>query len=84
MAVVGPRPLLKEYLPLYNAHQARRHEVSIFDFGCGIWAFECSAVIETGQLVLCRGLFEWDDILHNGLGCMAGSLVIGIIFRKIT
>lgn len=28
MAVVGPRPLLKEYLPLYNAHQARRHEVS--------------------------------------------------------
>ena len=27
MAVVGPRPLLKEYLPLYNAHQARRHEV---------------------------------------------------------
>ena len=27
MAVVGPRPLLKEYLPLYNDHQARRHEV---------------------------------------------------------
>ena len=27
MAVVGPRPLLKEYLPLYNEHQARRHEV---------------------------------------------------------
>lgn len=27
MSVVGPRPLLKEYLPLYNEHQARRHEV---------------------------------------------------------
>ncbi len=27
MAVVGPRPLLVKYLPLYNAHQARRHEV---------------------------------------------------------
>jgi lipopolysaccharide/colanic/teichoic acid biosynthesis glycosyltransferase len=27
MSVVGPRPLLTEYLPLYNAHQARRHEV---------------------------------------------------------
>lgn len=27
MAVVGPRPLLVEYLPLYNQHQARRHEV---------------------------------------------------------
>ena len=27
MSVVGPRPLLVEYLPLYNAKQARRHEV---------------------------------------------------------
>lgn len=27
MSVVGPRPLLVRYLPLYNEHQARRHEV---------------------------------------------------------
>lgn len=27
MSIVGPRPLLVQYLPLYNAHQARRHEV---------------------------------------------------------
>ena len=27
MSIVGPRPLLVKYLPLYNAHQARRHEV---------------------------------------------------------
>lgn len=27
MAVCGPRPLLPKYLPLYNEHQARRHEV---------------------------------------------------------
>lgn len=27
MSVVGPRPLLVEYLPLYNEHQSRRHEV---------------------------------------------------------
>lgn len=27
MAVVGPRPLLVEYLPLYDERQARRHEV---------------------------------------------------------
>ena len=26
MSVVGPRPLLVRYLPLYNVHQARRHE----------------------------------------------------------
>lgn len=27
MSLVGPRPLLMEYLPLYDARQARRHEV---------------------------------------------------------
>jgi len=27
MSLVGPRPLLVEYLPLYSAKQARRHEV---------------------------------------------------------
>lgn len=27
MALVGPRPLLVKYLPLYSAEQARRHEV---------------------------------------------------------
>lgn len=27
MSVVGPRPLLVRYLPRYNKHQARRHEV---------------------------------------------------------
>lgn len=27
MSLVGPRPLLMEYLPLYNAEQSRRHQV---------------------------------------------------------
>lgn len=27
MSIVGPRPLLMEYLPLYNARQAKRHDV---------------------------------------------------------
>lgn len=27
MALIGPRPLLVQYLPLYSAEQARRHEV---------------------------------------------------------
>lgn len=27
MSIVGPRPLLVRYLPLYSEHQARRHEV---------------------------------------------------------
>jgi undecaprenyl phosphate N,N'-diacetylbacillosamine 1-phosphate transferase len=27
MSLIGPRPLLVEYLPIYNKHQTRRHEV---------------------------------------------------------
>mgnify|MGYP003482398842 FL=1 len=27
MALIGPRPLLVKYLPLYSEEQARRHEV---------------------------------------------------------
>lgn len=27
MALIGPRPLLPQYLPLYDKEQARRHEV---------------------------------------------------------
>lgn len=33
-----------------------------------------SACIEVLQLVLCRGFFEFDDIIHNGLGCMLGAI----------
>ena len=29
MALIGPRPLLIEYLPLYSPEQARRHEVRL-------------------------------------------------------
>ena len=34
-----------------------------------------SSVIEVSQLVFCRGLFEFDDIIHNSLGCMLGTLI---------
>lgn len=34
--------------------------------------FVISCIIEVCQLVLCRGLFEWDDMVHNALGCLVG------------
>lgn len=40
-----------------------------------------STVIETCQLVFCRGLFEWDDMIHNGIGCMIGCVIMGICRR---
>lgn len=35
-----------------------------------------STAIELLQLILCRGLFEWDDIIHNSLGCMFGVILM--------
>lgn len=42
-----------------------------------------SAVIEILQLILCRGLFEFDDMIHNGFGCMLGSVLAGQLFQKL-
>ncbi|MCC8082162.1 MAG: VanZ family protein [Lachnospiraceae bacterium] len=35
--------------------------------------FIFSALIETLQLITHRGFFEWDDMLHNGFGCLMGA-----------
>lgn len=43
--------------------------------------FFIAAVIESCQLIFKRGLFEWDDMLHNGLGCMFGCLVINAVIK---
>ena len=47
MSVVGPRPLLMEYLPLYTPEQARRHEVRPGMAG---------PVIMSG-----RNILDWDE-----------------------
>lgn len=36
-----------------------------------------SSCIEGLQLLLCRGLFEFDDILDNTLGCVLGQILLG-------
>lgn len=44
--------------------------------------FLISAAIETCQLIFRRGLFEWDDMIHNGIGCMVGCLLMNLFWRK--
>lgn len=42
-----------------------------------------SFFIETSQLILHRGLFEWDDMIHNSLGAMLGCIIANKIFEKL-
>ena len=47
-------------LPIIANHKVKWYRTLLF----GVLV---SAVIETSQLVFMRGLFEWDDMIHNGL-----------------
>ena len=33
-------------------------------------------LIELAQLLCCRGLFEFDDVIHNALGTAVGVLIV--------
>lgn len=52
MSLIGPRPLLVEYLPLYTKEQARRHEVRP---GISGWA-----QVHSRNLLLLSKKFEYD------------------------
>ena len=38
-----------------------------------------SATIEMSQLIMMRGLFECDDMINNGLGCVIGFVIVNKI-----
>ena len=42
-----------------------------------------SLAIEVCQLVFMRGLFEWDDMIHNGVGCVIGCVIGNLVLRWI-
>ena len=46
-----------------------------------LYGLEISLIIETLQLLSYRGYFEWDDLLHNSVGCMLGAVVIERVQR---
>ncbi len=61
---------------------------AIFKSKCSWYCGLCvgiliSGVIEVSQLVLCRGLFELDDILHNTIGCILGIWLMNLIIQSV-
>lgn len=46
-----------------------------------LFGFAVSAVIEVCQLVFHRGLFEWDDMIHNAFGCMIGCVMTDLFLK---
>lgn len=41
-----------------------------------------SACIEISQLIFLRGLFEWDDMIHNAFGCMVGCIICNMLICR--
>ena len=75
MALIGPRPLLVQYLPLYNKEQARRHEVRP---GISGWA-QChgrNAISWTEK-------FELDVLYVDHVSLWTDLKVIWITIQKV-
>ena len=75
MALIGPRPLLSQYLPLYSEEQARRHEVRP---GITGWA-QChgrNAISWTRK-------FELDVWYVDHCSFLTDLKVIGITIKKV-
>jgi len=75
MSLVGPRPLLMEYLPLYSAEQARRHEVRP---GITGWA-----QINGRNLLSWEEKFELDVWYVDNWNLLLDLKIIGLTFLKV-
>jgi len=73
MSLIGPRPLLIKYLPLYDDKQIRRHEVKP---GITGWA-----QVNGRNAISWQQKFEYDVFYVDNVNCL---LDLKIFFRTIT
>ncbi|RGG05434.1 VanZ family protein [Coprobacillus sp. OM08-19] len=66
--------VLGEYIKCYYAFT--NWKIGLFIGFC------ISFSIEFMQLILCRGMFDVDDIIHNSLGFLIGILISNRIMLK--
>ena len=75
MSFVGPRPLLKEYLPLYSEEQARRHDVQP---GITGWA-----QINGRNAINWKQKFELDVWYVNNISFILDIKILWLTFWKV-
>lgn len=75
MSLVGPRPLLMEYLPLYSPQQARRHEVRP---GVTGWA-----QVNGRNAISWTEKFEYDVWYVENHSCLLDLKIIGLTIRNV-
>ena len=75
MALIGPRPLLPQYLPLYSKEQMRRHEVRP---GITGWA-QCHG----RNAISWKQKFEYDVWYVDHLSILTDLRVIGLTLRTV-
>ncbi|PKR80294.1 lipid carrier--UDP-N-acetylgalactosaminyltransferase [Brumimicrobium salinarum] len=75
MSLIGPRPLLVEYLPLYNEEQKRRHEIKP---GITGWA-----QINGRNAISWQKKFEYDVYYINHLSFWLDLKIILLTLKKV-
>lgn len=75
MSVIGPRPLLVQYLPLYNEHQKRRHDVRPGLSGL--------AQISGRNAISWEDKFDLDVEYVNGVSFIGDWKIIFLTIKKV-
>lgn len=75
MSLIGPRPLLIQYLPLYSSEQARRHEVKP---GITGWA-----QINGRNAITWKQKFEYDVWYVDNISFALDLEILWLTFKKV-